>query len=70
MSSTGTVEASVPAIGQRALVIAAETAGEDELGLVAVHDPRQAVAGDEDEVQDGCGEPQARLDATAPEELG
>jgi hypothetical protein len=60
---------SAPAIGQRSLIVVAEAAGEHELGVVAIDDPRKAVAGGEDEVQDGGGEPQARLDATAPLEL-
>src|SRR5690349_1423260 len=58
---------SAAAIGDRPLaVVAPEAAGGQGLGVVAVDGARDAVAGGEEEVEQGGGEPQAGLDPAAP----
>src|SRR4051794_17099637 len=58
---------SVAAIAQRPpAVVLGQAAGEQQLGVVAVDDARDAVAGGEHEIEERRGEADARLDAAAP----
>src|SRR4051794_35495274 len=59
---------SVAAIGQRGM-LGARAGREDRFRVVALDGARQPVAGDQDEIEERGGDPQARLDAPAPRQL-
>src|SRR3954453_3065327 len=64
--TSGRAGASVAAMGQHRLFVVAEAGRRQRLGLLAVDDAREAIAGGEDEVERRRGEPQAGLDGTPP----
>src|SRR3954468_9089634 len=68
--NAGSAAGSVAAIGERGLLVVAQAARHQQPGLVAGAPRRQRVAGGQDDVKGGGEEPQAGLDAAAPDQLG